>query len=404
MKNGKDEKYFLDMELNQCNLKTEYRCRNGLCIPRSFLLDRSSDCPDWYDESKNYERYSDEFSNRCPTNPSTVECEEHRVGLNVFPCGDGQHIGIRNNYKYSCWNLRNALLIKTLFRPYFNQIRHDPCHLTMLCLFNVLCLFEYYPKGVKQHCEELLSSYQNRSCFGRFVFPPGHFVFSYVQLVYTLPQIRSTIYPDFLCWNGSVFDPRIEYSDLEINGFDCIETKKFSFGSASDSYIYNIYKTTEFILIIQRFFSESIDQKPHEQLYMCSSSPLIISFHRVMDEYNDCLPWLTIKEDESSNNENRNIACHLPDRFFCLNDRKCIPRILLGDTFSQCYGKTDESLFIQCKDDFSCTYLREMDITQTQAVIYQEVCDLNNVFTQYIPVRYRSNIISIMMIFLFLET
>ena len=43
---GSGETNFVSMELNECNAKTEYRCRNELCLPRSFLLERPSDCPD----------------------------------------------------------------------------------------------------------------------------------------------------------------------------------------------------------------------------------------------------------------------------------------------------------------------------------------------------------------------
>jgi hypothetical protein len=47
----------------------------------------------------------------------------------------------------------------------------------------------------------------------------------------------------------------------------------------------------------------------------------------------------------------------------------------------------DTSLFIECNDDFGCTYLREMDIAQTQWIIYQEVCDLRGIFEALITVR-----------------
>ena len=387
-KNGEDEKDFSNMELNECNVKTEYRCRNGLCIPRSFLFDRSFDCPDWYDEHKNHERYLDEFTNRCSTKSSAIECEEYRLGLNFFSCGDGQHISIGTHHKYSCWNLRSALLVKTIFRPYFHQIRHDPCNLSMLCVFNVLCLFEYCPNGHEQRCQELLSSFQNRSCLGRFVFPPDHFVFSYIRLVYTLPQTQRTIYPDFLCWNRSIFDTRFMHSGLEIDGFHCMKPNELSLEFKYGLQNFTIYEVVKLILIIQHSFSEYIYGKSHEQLYMCSNSSLNISFHRVMDLYDDCYPWKDKKEDESINNDTRNIVCHLPDRYYCVGEKKCIPRVYLGDTFRDCAtGGSDESLFIQCNDDFGCTYLREMDLAHNQWIIYQEVCDTNEVFKYIIDVR-----------------
>ncbi|CAF4966843.1 unnamed protein product [Rotaria sp. Silwood1] len=81
--NGRDEENCFEMELNECDSQTEYRCRNGMCVPKSFSFDLTMDCMDFYDEQE----FRDASAN-CFTDAS-VDCEEHTCGLAKFSCGDG---------------------------------------------------------------------------------------------------------------------------------------------------------------------------------------------------------------------------------------------------------------------------------------------------------------------------
>ena len=136
--------------------KTEYRCRNGLCIPRRFLLDRSFDCPDRYDEPQ-------------PTSALTVKVhnlvcqEEHpQHAKNTAWVSTFSLAAMVNMFLFvsmvlpNCSNFRHAFMLKALFRPYYNlNDDTDVCHRLMFCLFEITCLFEHCPNGYQQHCGQL---------------------------------------------------------------------------------------------------------------------------------------------------------------------------------------------------------------------------------------------------------
>lgn len=87
--NGRDEEWCLEKELNNCDEKTEYRCRSGHCIPRTFAFDLTPDCPDWDDEQNTLQPI---FGSGCTTLMDPV-CEEHACGNSRFSCGDGECVG-----------------------------------------------------------------------------------------------------------------------------------------------------------------------------------------------------------------------------------------------------------------------------------------------------------------------
>jgi hypothetical protein len=65
--NGRDEENCVQMELSECDTHNEYRCRNGMCVPKSFMLDLTMDCMDFYDE-----QVSQDISQYC-SNQSSVD-------------------------------------------------------------------------------------------------------------------------------------------------------------------------------------------------------------------------------------------------------------------------------------------------------------------------------------------
>lgn len=372
--NGEDEKHFLDMETNECDNTSEYRCRNGLCIPRSFLLDRTFDCPDRFDEQMNAQLVYD-HNILCSRNFLTADCEESRMGLNYFSCGNGQYIDMSHVYSLDCSNYRDVSLVKQIFEPYFPHMILDPCNLTMLCLFHVICLFEYCPYGIEHYCQEIFSLNKNNSCPDRFIFPPGPFVYSYVRLVYTYEQPWQ-IFPDFICWNRSLFQFKHKQSNVKIDGFDCMKAGSQYFDAYVSLRGTGISTGIKLILVIERLFSKFNNEKQYKNLYDCFTSPLEISYYRIMDEsYFDCTPWLFPAEDELENDENRNLVCSLPDRYRCRSGRKCIPRIFLGDGEIECSSTDDELLFVDCTAELDCNYIREVNFSEHPLVNYQDLCD-----------------------------
>ncbi|CAF3096091.1 unnamed protein product [Rotaria sp. Silwood2] len=80
---GHDEEYCWQLEINECDRETEFRCHNGLCIPIAFLHDdlKNADCLDRTDEPHaidiiNKPAGAYEFLKKCSSNLS-FRCEEH---------------------------------------------------------------------------------------------------------------------------------------------------------------------------------------------------------------------------------------------------------------------------------------------------------------------------------------
>jgi len=365
------------MELNDCDPEKEYRCRNGLCIPRSFIHDQTFDCPDWYDETNRLflEQYIPD-SRPCYSVAPTAECEEYNIGLGFFSCGDGQIVPINRLTDGACSNLRYDFMLKNIFQLYFDEIRHDPCYLAILCSTHVLCLFEPCPHGLRQYCEELLVTYDKRKCHQHFFYPPGPFVFPFIRLLYKSRDLWGSIQPDFICWNRSICNIYNDPSNFTVDGFDCVEGIMFSLGHLSPIENFeNQYLTIDrLVLVIQHFFSQCIHQKTDPNLYICSNR-LSISSHRILDgHFYDCSPWWFLWEDEEVNSDNYIMACHLPDRLPCGSDR-CVSRYVVRDGMRHCPSYEDELFFVPCTEAFDCQIIRESNVSQEQWINYQELCN-----------------------------
>jgi hypothetical protein len=374
--NGADEENFVSMELNDCDPEKEYRCRNGLCIPRSFIHDRTFDCPDWYDETNRLKLNEGTSGIRpCYSAATVAECEEYNIGLGFFSCGDGQIVPMHFNTYATCSNLRYVFMLKNIFQLYFKEIRHDPCYLAMLCVSNVLCLFEHCPNGLEQYCQELLVTYDERECPQQFFYPPGPFVFPFVRLLYTPRNLWQGLQPDFVCWNGSTCNIYNDASNFTVDGFDCVEWGEFWLGFLSSNYSEEPFlKVTELVIVIQHLFSQCVHQKTDPNLHMCSNR-LSISSHRILDgHFRDCLPWYLLAEDEEVNRDNYIMACHLHDRLPCSRD-ECVSRYVIRDGILDCLGLDDETFFVACTDAFDCQIMRESNLSQEQLINYQELCN-----------------------------
>ena len=377
---GSDEANFVPMELNDCDAKTEYRCRNGLCIPRSFLLDRSLDCPDWYDEPQLSTEPGINAHQSCLSTRASAACEEHRIGLNFFSCGNGEHISVRFHGAVNCSSFRHAFMLKALFRPYYDlHDNNDVCHRMMFCLFEIICLFEHCPNGHQQHCAQLLNDAEHKNCPKTFFFPPGPFVFPFVRLLYQPRQVWDELIPDYICWNRSICDNYKEHSEITVDGFHCVLETEFRLHVLTLNMEDYLLKITQLILAIQVLFSQCDTSETHPTLYECDSR-LSISPYRILDRRNhDCFPWLFLKEEEAETVENFQAACDLPDRFRC-SDYACVSRILIRDAIVDCDSGSDELLFVGCNDEFDCQHLRELDLSQEPLIHYQEICDGHDIF------------------------
>ncbi|CAF1447441.1 unnamed protein product, partial [Didymodactylos carnosus] len=126
--NSLDEENCLELELNECDNQTEYRCQNGMYIPKSFSFDtRISDCMYGSDEqfmdglndnyykkisvdSEEYTDLTDEIYPGYCREPNDIEC------LFLQKVGDGRidclgAIDERTNY---CSHITNFFSFKCL--------------------------------------------------------------------------------------------------------------------------------------------------------------------------------------------------------------------------------------------------------------------------------------------------
>ncbi|CAF1328283.1 unnamed protein product [Rotaria sordida] len=168
--NGRDEENCLEMEYNECDLHSKYRCHNGMCIPKSFSFDLTMDCMNYYDEQE----YRD-TSLDC-SKQSSVDCEDHTCRLNDFSCGND-----------SCFK-DYTLIENNQNQIYENKSDlNDDCWRQMWCLLGIFDLFEINDifRDYDEEINETLTwcqTYENieLSCPEEFFFPPSYFLLPFV--------------------------------------------------------------------------------------------------------------------------------------------------------------------------------------------------------------------------------
>ena len=385
--NGHDEEHCLLMELNQCDTRTEYRCRNGMCIPKSFSFDLTMDCMDFYDEQE-----PQDVSHLCSV-LSSVDCEDHSCGLAGFSCGDGscfQDYGFSyggNRVYEECDSQRNSLYIKHMFAYQENTTIDDRCWTHMWCLLGLSCLYEPVNMmsscsqgvfGVASFCNVINNSHLY--CPEKFFFPPTNFVLPYVQLlyerkVYINQPLAYFASPSGICYNKSVCDLSsilfFANSKLpDFQGYECFKIAFLSLMQLTQKRV-GITLATLLAVAVHNVFSHCIDQSSlSTPLYQCRNR-LLISPHRFSDRHVDCFPWTDEYKNEITCREN------LTDRFICPDDfpRHCIHRRLLRDGKSDCATSADENFPFRCTNEFDCQYMREFDLQMGVSIIYQELCN-----------------------------
>jgi hypothetical protein len=186
---GQDEEPCWQLELNECDEKTEFRCHNGLCIPLAFLRDDeiNADCLDRSDEplfivgASWYHIYYSTFPTGCSRDPA-FRCEEQRCHPStyrnhMFECGDGSCMEIQN----ACMNKRNSKLLDALW---LGTNLSDDCRLSIVC-FTKLNMLEF----LGERCTSSVSTYVKniaRYCPPLIALPP--ILFDHVRFVYTNNQ------------------------------------------------------------------------------------------------------------------------------------------------------------------------------------------------------------------------
>jgi hypothetical protein len=168
---GHDEELCWQLETNDCDDNTEFRCHNGLCIPLAFLRDdgMNADCLDRSDESlivtipTGYIGPAKEFLKECFKDPA-FRCEDHMCHLSAYRnytlvCGDGSCF----NFAGECDNKRHLNFVYAFWSG--TKISDD-------CARNIECFtdipWQDYPrqsctdflidhaKSIEQYCPKLI--------------------------------------------------------------------------------------------------------------------------------------------------------------------------------------------------------------------------------------------------------
>ncbi|CAM4828436.1 unnamed protein product [Rotaria magnacalcarata] len=128
LNDGVDESQCFELEINECS-ENEYRCHNGLCIPKTFLKDE-------YNEAECLDKSVLLYS---------VPCPDTYLGLNMFICEEYACRSDKGRFLYGdgecvedfgeCQNGRHLLLIESLS---VQGNLSDNCWLAMVCLSKIV--------------------------------------------------------------------------------------------------------------------------------------------------------------------------------------------------------------------------------------------------------------------------
>ncbi|CAF3956027.1 unnamed protein product, partial [Rotaria sordida] len=196
---GIDESQCFELEINECN-ENEYRCHNGLCIPKQFwndefdeaeCLDKSDllnipDCPDIY-----LQLY-------------IFSCAEYacRPDEGQFPCGDGQCVEDFGK----CHNGRHLLLTESL------SVQGN---LPYGCWIAMVCLSKITDQVDEVLCEQFVNLSQIlprlETCKYPIQFPTIPVLLGHVRFLYHPKQIfdisiELALVPDYVCYDEKLCD------------------------------------------------------------------------------------------------------------------------------------------------------------------------------------------------------
>ncbi|CAF1197975.1 unnamed protein product [Adineta steineri] len=309
-----DEIQCFNLEINECN-ENEYRCHNGLCIPKIFLemdfheaqcLDRSDYLVKTSLCLKFYFRLN------------LFECQEFicRPDEGKFSCGDGQCV---EDYG-QCDNNRHLSLAQLI------SVRGN---LSYNCWISIVCLTKIIDKIENILCDEFIQSSeiieQLKSCKFPLQFPVIPVLYGHVTFLYHLKEIDNinvtlSLKPDYICYDEQLCDfltPTYRHETLTCRSGDqmnlTINAELTTWKSLIDS--------------IKPYFDGCITQHYHiidsynSTLYHCMNSSKYISKYRILDGISDCF----LKDDEQALSE---LSCILnqTSQFQCPNEKQCRSR------------------------------------------------------------------------------
>ncbi|CAF1315267.1 unnamed protein product [Rotaria sordida] len=211
---GEDEIHRHLLELNECDLEHEFRCKSGMCIEKSFAFDFTLDCLDGSDEV-DVNPFED-----CFRNPS-MDCEEYDcTSRNTYPCGDGECVRSATDESTKegiCLNGRNKWFLST----YVNKTKNF-CQACLLCYLNKPfdIPFETFIPTLKE-CQNLLSNSSCQTECQDFLLFDSSLFYPDVRFFYA--STRNKI-PKLTCYDNDkylIYDCPTSVADEEYKGNIC---------------------------------------------------------------------------------------------------------------------------------------------------------------------------------------
>ncbi|CAF1117233.1 unnamed protein product [Adineta steineri] len=309
-----DEIQCFNLEINECN-ENEYRCHNGLCIPKKFLeMDfEEAQCLDRSDYL-----VKTSLCLRFYFSLNLFECQEFicRPDEGKFSCGDGECV---EDYG-RCKNNRHPSLTQSI------SVRGN---LSYNCWISIVCLTKIMDKIENISCDEFIQSSeiieQLKSCKFPLQFPVIPVLYGHVTFLYHLKEIDNinvtlSLKPDYICYDEQLCDfltPTYRHETLTCRSGDqmnlTINAELTTWKSLIDSIKpYFDGCITEHYHIIESY---------HSSLYHCKNSSKYISKYRILDGISDCF----LKDDEQALSE---LSCSLNQisQFQCPNEKQCRSR------------------------------------------------------------------------------
>ncbi|CAF0845262.1 unnamed protein product [Adineta steineri] len=338
LNNGIDEIGCFNLEINECN-DNEYRCHNGLCIPKIFLEIESveAQCFDRSDEIIKINRLL-----RFYYRPHLFESQEYvcRPDEGQFTCGDGQCVEDFGQ----CKNNRHLVLTQSFSIQ--GNLSYS-CWIAMVCLSKIMNKIENITCDQFIQSSAIIEDFKN--CTFPLEFPAIPVLFGHVRFLYGPKEIdyintTSALKPDYVCYDEQLCDfltPTFRHKN-----FTCLHGNETGLDS-------NVELTTwkSIIDLVKPYFIGCITQRYQNisshfsSLYHCKNSSKYISKYRIVDGMPDCF----LKDDEQA----FELSCVLNQtlRFRCPNEKQCRSPLVLPNI---CSRPTDisyeEILFYQICD------------------------------------------------------
>ncbi|CAF1603418.1 unnamed protein product [Adineta ricciae] len=383
---GEDEYNCELLEANECEV-SEYRCRNGMCIPQDWLFDTMLDCQDESDE----QRLSmlTKTVQGCRQLPYQADCAERLCSSEEpYSCGDGQCLRWQhlfdqqdhcNNYRemfHRC-EMNHGLELRTTNND--GSCLKSANNLRKLVEDdNCTAAFRHLLLGKVRTIEPF-----NQSCNEFFNFPRQSFLTAnmhthYNKSIFYLNKIISQAppyaiapvhqRPHYFCFHGSA----------TCNGIITTLNQSFCVSSREVLRRYNQWPF-RFLLCSSSFTNSRLPHTRNNRgFWQCKSNERFISEWRIHDGYQDC-PY---GEDELPS---LSALVNRPHRYRCFSavPFQYISTHQLGDGRRDCDDGSDEiSPFIdwnshKCWNDnfFSCDILRDDEKVRQIHLAFHHYCN-----------------------------